>query len=701
MQDLFALDCTTCKSRLRVRDGALVGQIMACPKCGSMVLIEAPPGWKPPVAPHAAAAAAAAPNDAQRAGQPPNFSAPKRVGNDPELLKETASDTDFGEIDSLFGKPGSEPRPSPPRSQQRPSTAAGAATIAAPAPVGREEAAAGEASSALPKPDWTPQHIKRVRLLGMLTLAGGMGIALALGTAMFISKWASGRTEIAENPSPVLPNASPVVAEPTDVVPPATNDVDTPDEQSSDDAAPPDSQPSPPSNPPSSELPDDTNPPGTESPDDQEPAPPAGIRDPLGIVDDPVPPKRERPDNDPLRLEELRQLARLIPGEGAPPGDESSAIDSSDSSERLDDGSDAPASRPRPERKEIDLPARLADRLVAVEFTGQPLSEVVSLLSNLSTIPITLDPESLAWSRITPAAPVRLQLSNATIEEVLVETLKPFRLEPIVVGDHVVVSRSPKLRLIKSPVGDLTGGDPAKTAGLIEHIEALAMPSAWKSAGGEGSIAAHGDMLHVECSELAYGEVMHLCERLRVARGGRPKSVFPPEMFALEPRTQRAAKRLTTPLTLNFSQPTQLSRILDRFAQESGMVILVDWQVAAEAGWPMDADATVTLDKTPLSAALIELLSPMDLTYRVVDDRTLQVTTAEAIARRPEIEVYRLIAVAPSAEDGAALSDRLAREFGEAGVIRHDAASNSLLALLPQPLQERLAERLSEEMTEE
>ena len=32
--DLFAITCTTCKSRLRVRDPAAVGQILACPKCG-------------------------------------------------------------------------------------------------------------------------------------------------------------------------------------------------------------------------------------------------------------------------------------------------------------------------------------------------------------------------------------------------------------------------------------------------------------------------------------------------------------------------------------------------------------------------------------------------------------------------------------------------------------------------------------------
>ena len=43
--DLFAITCTTCKSRLRVRDPAAVGQILSCPKCGGMVMVKPPPAW--------------------------------------------------------------------------------------------------------------------------------------------------------------------------------------------------------------------------------------------------------------------------------------------------------------------------------------------------------------------------------------------------------------------------------------------------------------------------------------------------------------------------------------------------------------------------------------------------------------------------------------------------------------------------------
>src|SRR6476660_1319586 len=43
--ELFAITCTTCKSRLKVRDPAAVGQILACPKCGGMVMVKPPPAY--------------------------------------------------------------------------------------------------------------------------------------------------------------------------------------------------------------------------------------------------------------------------------------------------------------------------------------------------------------------------------------------------------------------------------------------------------------------------------------------------------------------------------------------------------------------------------------------------------------------------------------------------------------------------------
>ena len=57
---LFSILCTTCQARLKVRSQKAIGEILGCPKCGSMVQITPPEGWVPPQPPVEAVAAGVA-----------------------------------------------------------------------------------------------------------------------------------------------------------------------------------------------------------------------------------------------------------------------------------------------------------------------------------------------------------------------------------------------------------------------------------------------------------------------------------------------------------------------------------------------------------------------------------------------------------------------------------------------------------------
>src|SRR2546421_2230817 len=49
----FRIICETCRSRLKIRSSEVIGEIHACPKCGSMVHIQPPAGWSAEAAPQA------------------------------------------------------------------------------------------------------------------------------------------------------------------------------------------------------------------------------------------------------------------------------------------------------------------------------------------------------------------------------------------------------------------------------------------------------------------------------------------------------------------------------------------------------------------------------------------------------------------------------------------------------------------------
>lgn len=67
---LFSITCETCGARLKVRSVRALGQIVGCPKCGSMIQVVAPEGWAaPPIASAATTESEVPPADEAAASQ--------------------------------------------------------------------------------------------------------------------------------------------------------------------------------------------------------------------------------------------------------------------------------------------------------------------------------------------------------------------------------------------------------------------------------------------------------------------------------------------------------------------------------------------------------------------------------------------------------------------------------------------------------
>jgi hypothetical protein len=227
-------------------------------------------------------------------------------------------------------------------------------------------------------------------------------------------------------------------------------------------------------------------------------------------------------------------------------------------------------------------------------------------------------------------------------------------------------------------------------------LKSLTDPAAWQPGGGTIEVAK--DTLKITQRRAVHAQIFFLCEKLRTARKIAYASKFDPALFILTTRTGQAAAKLEMPITLNFSQPTRLGRILQRLEQTAGVRILVDWRDVAAAGWNPDGEATLTVEKVPLSEALTKLLEPMDLAWRAVDGSTLQVLTPATLNQRCEIELYPAFSLAADDPTGQALITRVREALGPAtfrdgggpGELAFDSASLTLLATLPQPKQREL-----------
>lgn len=738
--DLFSIVCTTCKSRLKVREESAIGQILACPKCGGMVMVNPPAGWKKgePLPPPATQLSSSAlpittvvevrkpdetlgdsnfdvvddllsdappkmrtPSSVSVAPDAPGLARPRFVGAPPPASGPPAQvpAARVGEVSPTSATPpaaltapavgeglGTKGKPVADHPSKS-ATPAAATSIAAvqpsaetlkPPPPG-EANTEGPDSADLSPPDWTPPRPWRYWVMMGGSVIAGIVLALAVvvGMIQFFRDEPRTIAQAGTTPQqPVVPATNPSTGP---IVPTTT--------------LPTNPAPPVPENPAANVTPVPAVEPLPMPPMPMPPMPmPAVEPDPLGIAEPPQPEVKPANPNDPLA-----KFDRLIGSDEAPMGtaeSEAAPLPMPMATEEPE----KPA-LPRPAPRTVNVTARLADPL-RIETTGTPLADFLQFFQDLTTIPITLQPGALPFVRASAESPVVLSAeeaaTSATVGAALAAGLKKLGLEYTVAEDELLVRviEPPMRPTLSFPVKDLAA-DEAEMAAVADMLRALIEPASWVENGGEGTLivdAAEGKLV-VSQRRAVHAPLLIACEKLRTARKLPYKTTLGPALFQLDTRLARATARLETPISLNFSQPTPLVRILDYLGKSGGVRILVDWQDIAAAGWNPDGEATLIADKQPLAAALDALLGPMDLAWRVVDGQTIQVLTPDSLAARLELEFYKVDGLTGDDPTGDTLVAKLQsilgeahfREAGGSGELRYDPAGQCLLASLPQP----------------
>jgi DNA-directed RNA polymerase subunit RPC12/RpoP len=752
--DLFSITCTTCKSRLKVREQAAIGQILACPKCGGMVMVKPPPNWSAGAAenadlPTATEVVSAAPplnqtihnsafealdellSDAPPRIRPPSAASPQATappGSAPPAPPATASPSAprsatpkpsatppsatpsptkprFVEGPRVISKarsatpspesvlkPSAPPSsaanmpPSPPPPSASPSPVNGArqppakdSAPLAPPPPAEHEPGKTPAKAASPYRFWllTTGSVVIGVVLAFLAVTGAIRFLRGPSAARAIFKATSPKTGDKED-QPAGPTTAPL---PDDSSPTAPAAESPSPETTSPDAAPPLA----------------VSPPASASADSKN-SPPAPATDPVGIASAP----QSLPDAKAAKADSLAKFDRLIGGNnedplsklttGAPPA----AVPPP-----ADDAAPVRPVAPRPPPRDIDLAKRLADPLPAIETAGTPLADFLQVISDLSTIPITLEPDALPIVNASAATPVVVNISNSTTGVALSAALKPLNLEAIESDGQLIVRtiEPAPMRTQTFPAKDLAP-DEESLQPLAETLKALVEPASWGDSPEQPSMAvdAKKGTIAIHHTRAVHAQLLLACEKLRNARGLKPLSRIDPAHFKLDTRAARALAHLETPVSLNYSQPTRLTVIFDRLGELAGARIIVDWRDIAAAGWNPAGEATLVTSRQPLSAALDALLAPLDLTWRVIDGQTLQVVTPARLAEQTEIELYKVTDLLGNDPSGEALLSKFRDALGEGafrdaggnGELRFDELGQCLLASLPQPKQREL-----------
>ena len=250
------------------------------------------------------------------------------------------------------------------------------------------------------------------------------------------------------------------------------------------------------------------------------------------------------------------------------------------------------------------------------------------------------------------------------------------------------------MRQVRYAVGDLAEGDQelAEMAALVRRMVA---PDSWQQSGGKATIVPGGETLVIEQTDPAHLAVLIFCEKLRVARDKAIKSRFDPARFALTTRTDKAHEILSKPITANFGQPQPLSGVVNWLRRNAGVALLVDHAALASQGMTDESECTVVADGKPLAAVLDEIVAPLDLAWRAIDDKTIEMTTSQAAAEQMDVEFYPVRDLVADAAAGHSLVQRISQRIEPKvwgadptqGAIKYDISGRTLIIRAPQKVQ--------------
>ncbi|QDU74376.1 hypothetical protein Pan97_13830 [Bremerella volcania] len=689
---LFRVQCPTCAARLKVTSRSLIGQIVNCPKCGSMVEIAEPDSPASPEKSKAKAAPVAAPVVSQPETAAPETPKPEAPAAEPPITSAEVSGSDavFDNLDEMLaGSPATEAQSPTPETPQ-------------PAEAAATEIHRFSDSASVSK-------MRNMALIGGTSIMALATFAV-IGYAVFSSS---------DNTAPVTPEEP----EPTQVAqfeppveeePPAEKEpapVEEAPEPAKEPVEPepaPEETPTQEPNPPEATteaspepmMPRDENPflfddpdtttpaekPAVETPSDDDGKPKVAEAKPsiLELKDDPLYEVfgEAFPVLDP---EAFEPSASMNPGppEAAPAMPQ---VDVSTAPELV------------PPIPEVDVAQRLRDPIVRIEFDNMPLNEFASFVTQMSTVPVTLDPLALASADINAKTPISVKQTQTSVEGILNSAVRPFGLEV------KATDKSARLRITQPLDGhkrvaqllvDDLAKDQKEVADIAYLMTHLVEPLSWKQSRGDGLYRIDPGKIMITQSEVSHFKAVVFLEKLRIARGLPKRSNFSDELFDLTLRGDQLSPALQKDVKLQVVVPTPFYKVVDQLEKKSGLTILCDWDSLAMNKLGPATPVTLTAPGVSMQQALEQFCKAWKLEALPINSTTVQLVSERSTPIMPWLEFYDVSKLQLGKSEAAALINNAKRELTDLrktgyGDLQYDPVSKRLLALLSKDDHQRL-----------
>ncbi len=265
-----------------------------------------------------------------------------------------------------------------------------------------------------------------------------------------------------------------------------------------------------------------------------------------------------------------------------------------------------------------------------------PLNRFAEMVSELAGFGVTLDPVELELAGVSASQPVSVLVQSTTVEKLLREVFAKQRLEVLEEEGQVNIALvgGDKQREVVYDVADLVAGNDARP--IADYIEQFVSPQVWK---GEG-VGVDGTKLEFAKSQHVRHKVLIFIERLRLARGLSQKSRYPAALLHTTSPYAAMAAKLNVPTTFTFLPWNRLADVVRDWESSSGLTILVDWNALADLQLGIGSPVSCSAVGRTWADVLDAILEPLELGWWAVDGATIQITGRDRLREIERVEFY-------------------------------------------------------------
>jgi hypothetical protein len=281
----------------------------------------------------------------------------------------------------------------------------------------------------------------------------------------------------------------------------------------------------------------------------------------------------------------------------------------------------------KPKPRIFDVNRQLGEPIANVRADKLAMVDFLDLLSQLSGLPVSLDPAVITRGGVDPRVEVSVIAEGKSLRQIGETALRPIDLVLVELGGGLVAT-FPDQPL---PQLDMTGVtiDAAGAADFEKFVRQSVDPARWGEPPQDAKLTLANNQIQFQGSPRVAMGVKKLLDELRAVAAGQNAVAIGEEL-------------LEAPVTFEDSRTLRLDDLVAKLESVAQCEIRIDWVSLGAVGWNQDTTASLTAKDLPLRTVLQRLCEPRGWGFRLLAPRVIELTTFQETFVGAEARVFSL-----------------------------------------------------------